>query len=194
MKKITSFILFTLISTTLLFSQSTDLINYQAIVRNADNNLVANTEIGVQITVLQSETSVYSETHVVTTNDNGLITILIGNGTTSDNFSNIDWSADETFLRTEFDLEGVSNYTITTENQILSVPYAFHSNTTQGTIIDNLMMQDDKTFYFGEPDADGSWKIVVEEPEYGSESTRLSFYVHFMGSYVKVQQLKTALN
>lgn len=113
------------------FAQSPEKMTYQAIVRNADGNLLANTAVGVQISVLKttsSGASVYVETHTPTTNANGLITLEIGNGSVvSGSFSTIDWSSDTYFIKTETDIDGGANYTISGTSQLLSVPYALYA-------------------------------------------------------------------
>ncbi|WP_088323918.1 hypothetical protein [Polaribacter tangerinus] len=114
------------------FTQAPESISYQAVIRNANQELVAETTVGVQISILQSTAtgnSVYTETHAATTNTNGLLSIAIGNGTTTDNFASIDWSQGPYFIKTETDLAGGSNYTITGTSQLLSVPFALYAKT-----------------------------------------------------------------
>jgi hypothetical protein len=101
--------------------------------------LVTNQAVGIHISILQtsaSGTAVYTETQTPTTNLNGLVTIEIGNGTSTDDFSVIDWSADTYFIKTEIDPTGGINYTITGISQLLSVPYALHAKTVE-TIIES---------------------------------------------------------
>ena len=73
------------------FSQSPQGFNYQAIVRDANGNIRSNQ--GVQFTfeiIDGTGNSVYTEFHTVVTNKYGLVDdIIIGNGASSDNFSNI---------------------------------------------------------------------------------------------------------
>ena len=57
------------------------------------------------------------------------MTIEIGVGTTTDDFSAIDWSVGPYFIKTDIDPEGGDTYTITGISQILSVPYALHAKT-----------------------------------------------------------------
>ncbi|NLX28776.1 MAG: hypothetical protein GXY59_07385 [Bacteroidales bacterium] len=117
------------------FAQSPDRISYQAVIRNSNSTLVTNTTIGMQISVLQDSTSgtaVYVETQIPTTNANGLITLQIGSGVTvSGHLSSIDWAAGPYFLKTETDLTGGTNYTITGTSQLLSVPYALYAQTAE---------------------------------------------------------------
>jgi hypothetical protein len=108
-------------------AQSPDLMSYQAILRDATNHLITNQAVAVQISILQGApngTAVYTEVHALNTNDNGLISLMIGDGVTSDDFSTIDWSGGPYFLKTETDPAGGTNYTITSTTQLVSVPYA----------------------------------------------------------------------
>ncbi len=115
-----------------VWSQAPEKISYQAVIRNTDNELVTNQNISVQISILQNSAegaSVYTETHNPTTNSNGLVTLEIGSGTTTGDFSAIEWADGTYFIKTETDPAGGTNYTITGTSQILSVPYALHAKT-----------------------------------------------------------------
>ena len=115
-------------------AQSPEKISYQAVIRDASDKLVISKEIGMQISVLKGSVTgieVYEETQTPPSNVNGLITVEIGTGTTSDDFSAIDWSNDSYFIKTEIDPTGGINYTITGTNQLLSVPYALHAKTAE---------------------------------------------------------------
>lgn len=115
------------------FSQAPEKMTYQAVLRDANNTLIVNQQVGVQISVLQGENPVYVETHMPTTNSNGLVTLEIGNGAIiSGVFSEIDWSEGIYFIKTEADLSGGSSYTIIGTSQLLSVPYALHAKTAGG--------------------------------------------------------------
>jgi len=98
--------------------------SYQAVVRNSSDALVTNTQVGMQISILQgSETGtlVYTEIQTPTTNANGLVSIKFGGGA---GFDAIDWSSGPYFIVVKIDPEGGENYTITGASQLLSVPYA----------------------------------------------------------------------
>ena len=115
-------------------AQSPEKMSYQAVVRDASDNLVTNQEVGMQISILkgsESGSSVYAETRTDTTNANGLVSVEIGTGTTSDDFSTIDWTDGPYFIKTETDPTGGTSYTITGTSQLLSVPYALHAKTAE---------------------------------------------------------------
>ena len=77
-------------------------------------------------------TTIYAETHTPVTNENGLVSIAIGTGTLvpwSIPFKDINWGAETYYLRTDIDLSGGSTYTISSTQQLLSVPYSLTSKT-----------------------------------------------------------------
>jgi uncharacterized protein (TIGR02145 family) len=110
--------------TSSVFAQSPQKMSYQAIIRNANEALVQNQEIGMKISILQgsqSGTAVYAETQTPTTNSNGLVSIEIGSGTVqSGDMATINWANGPYFIKTETDIEGGVNYTITGTSQLLS--------------------------------------------------------------------------
>ena len=125
--------LFLLFLSLYIYGQSPEKMSYQAVIRDASNTLVTNQSIGMQISILQTTitgTTVYAETHTVTTNLNGLVSLEIGTGSTSDTFSTIDWSAGPYFIKTETDPTGGSSYTITGTSQLMSVPFAMYAKSS----------------------------------------------------------------
>lgn len=118
------------------FSQAPQKMSYQAVVRNSSNSLVSNSNVGIKISILQGSpngNAVYSETHTTTTNTNGLATIEIGNGTVlAGTFGSINWGQGPYFIKSETDINGGSNYTISATSQLLSVPYALYAENSGG--------------------------------------------------------------
>lgn len=112
------------------YSQASEAISYQSIIRNANNNLVTNKEIGLKISILQGSfegDEKYTEIQYPITNDYGLISIQVGS-VAPENFSNIEWQNGPFFIKTEIDIDGGTNYTISGTSQLLSVPYSFYAN------------------------------------------------------------------
>jgi len=133
-KLITLFISITL--TLWVYAQSPELMSYQCVVRDTGGELVTKQNIGVRTTILRGTMIpmiIYQETYspIPVTNENGLLTLQIGSGKpVTGDFSTINWSSGPYFLKTELDPAGGSNYTITGQSQILSVPYALYSEKT----------------------------------------------------------------
>ena len=112
-------------------AQAPDQFSYQGVVRDLSNNLITNTTLGVQITILQGSASgsnLFRETHTPVTNDAGLFSIEIGTGTNvNGSLSAINWEMGPFFIEQAIDPMGGTNYTITGTTQLLSVPYALYA-------------------------------------------------------------------
>jgi hypothetical protein len=120
-----------------IFAQAPQKMSYQAVIRNSNDSLLISTPVGMLISLVQGSptgTVVFSETQTATTNANGLVSLQIGIGTAvSGTFAGIDWAAGPYYVKTETDLSGGTNYTITSSNELLSVPYSlFSANGTPG--------------------------------------------------------------
>lgn len=105
---------------------------YQAVVRGADNQLLQNQTVGVRVSVLEGSTSgnaVFVETHSAQTNANGVLSLTIGTGNAQvgNLSSSVHWGTAENFLKVEIDPQGASNYTLSTTQQLVSVPYALYA-------------------------------------------------------------------
>jgi uncharacterized protein (TIGR02145 family) len=137
MKKFTTLIALILLCVTALFAQVPEKFSYQAVVRNASNALVANASVNVRVSVLQGSATgnaVFVETHAAVTNANGLMTLEIGGGSVQQgSFVGIDWANGPYFLKTEIDPAGGSNYSLTTTQQLMSVPYALYAKDAGNT-------------------------------------------------------------
>jgi uncharacterized protein (TIGR02145 family) len=139
MKKIHTILTAVLITASALLPQHTNAqapqkMSYQAVIRDVNSQLVKSQAVGMQISILQGSatgTAVYVETQTATTNANGLVTIEIGTGTTTDDFSTIDWANGTYFIKTETDPTGGTDYTIIGTSQLLSVPYALYAKTAE---------------------------------------------------------------
>jgi hypothetical protein len=121
-----------LLATVSILAQTPEKMSYQLVLRDASNTLLTNQEVGIQISILQTTntgSAVYTETQTATTNINGLVSLEIGSGTSSDDFSAIDWSAGPYFIKTATDASGGINYSIIGTSQLMSVPYALYAKT-----------------------------------------------------------------
>ncbi len=114
--------------------QVAESINYQAVARDANQNIIANQTITAKIGIISSSTSgvlEYEEEFNTTTSAYGLFTLKIGKGSPTGNgskltFSDIDWAANTHFLKVE--LKNTSGtYEDLGTTQLLSVPYALYA-------------------------------------------------------------------
>ena len=125
------FIAFVLIltSTLSLQAQTPQGFNYQATVRNAGGELIVSQNVNFRFNVQQgsvTSTAVFTETHLVSTDDLGQVNIVIGEGTaTTGDFTLIDWSLGSYFLGIE--LNTGAGYVAMGTTQLLSVPFALYA-------------------------------------------------------------------
>ena len=114
------------------FPQAPEQFSYQAVIRDAQGDLVSNQSVTVNISILEGNstgTTVFEEEHSITTNDNGLATLVIGNGlNTFGDISSVSWGDNAYYLKIETDPDGGNNFSITATTQLLSVPYALYAN------------------------------------------------------------------
>lgn len=120
-----------LFSITMSFAQAPKGINYQGVARDNEGNALASKTIAVRISILKTSASgevEYAETHKPTTNQFGLFTLVIGQGTVATgNFSFISWAIGNKWLQIEIDPNGGSSYSLAGSQQLMTVPYAFYA-------------------------------------------------------------------
>ncbi|MEP2510961.1 MAG: hypothetical protein ABJH72_16465 [Reichenbachiella sp.] len=138
MRKIISFSLIMLVWTSLCMAQAPAAFKYQAIARDDSGNPLVNQTINFQIQLLQGATngaSVYTETHLVTTNGYGLVNMTIGEGSVSGGtFNTIDWASGPYFIHVEVDTNGGSSFQVLGTTQMLSVPYALYAESSGSSV------------------------------------------------------------
>ncbi len=114
-----------LLITPSLFSQSPQGIPYQAVMRNADGSVMASSAVSLTFMIhdgVANGTVVYQESHSLTSNPQGLVSCVVGNGVVSQgNFININWGSGAKFLQVMMGTTDLGT------QQMLSVPYALYA-------------------------------------------------------------------
>ena len=118
-----------------LFAQIPQGFNYQATVRNQTGELLKNKSVDFKFHILQGssdKTSTYSESHIISTDDLGVVHLSIGSGCAEAGvFNQIDWSLGNYHMGIEINTgDGFIDMGTT---QLMSVPfalYALNSGTT----------------------------------------------------------------
>ena len=117
MKKILLAFIVLLVGTT-LFGQNTpppQAFKYQAVVRDNAGQPMGGIDVSFQITIKEvscSGTIVYQEEHVaIPTNDYGLVNLVLGSGSTSAFFDDIDWGGSSHYIDVSMDVNGGTDYT-----------------------------------------------------------------------------------
>ena len=102
-------------------------INYQAVLRASDGSLIQNQSVTLKFIITRQVNTftqqVYQEEHTLTTNNFGLVNLVLGTGdNVSGEFSSIDWSDGYFTLETQ-----LNNVTFTIQG-LQSVPFSLFSN------------------------------------------------------------------
>ncbi len=122
-----------LLITPSLHSQSPQGIPYQAVMRNADGSVMASSEAVLTFMIhdgTANGTVVYQESHALTSNAQGLVSCVVGNGVvlqgnSEASLSQINWGGGAKFLHVMMGSD--ASLTDLGTQQMLSVPYALHS-------------------------------------------------------------------
>ena len=117
-------------------------INYQAVVYSDNGNnqpglnspgqVLWNQDITMRFAVYQGEDNpilVYEELHAITTDEFGMVSLVIGNGVSQGTqlFETINWGGGSHFLRVDVDKNAGVNFAPMSYQKLWSVPYALYS-------------------------------------------------------------------
>ena len=131
-----TFLLLGFVSALSIYAQAPEKFIFQAEARDSKGKPITKaTELSVKIIILQGSPNgdiVWEGNHEVTTDDYGLFTLVIGEGTSTYSFSAIDWDNYNQFLNVQVNDGEVWVDMGTT--QFLSVPYALHANRADSVI------------------------------------------------------------
>jgi uncharacterized protein (TIGR02145 family) len=118
--------------TTIVFAQAPLGIPYQAVMRSADGSVMASSAVSLTFIIHEGAangTVMYQESHSLTSNAQGLVSCVVGNGVVSQgNFANIHWGNGAKFLHVMMGSTDLGT------QQMLSVPYALYSESTEVSI------------------------------------------------------------
>lgn len=120
-----------------IFAQNSKL-SYQAVVRNSANELVTNANVTVDLSIANSISgdAVFSEKHTLTTNQNGLVSLMIGNGSNqTGSMSNVTWAT--AYITSDYTLPGGTHVINTVP--VSAVPYALYADTVNEQSLANYL-------------------------------------------------------
>jgi len=155
---------------------------YQAYLRNADGTIRGNEFITLQLRIRQGSangSAVYTEVHNTSTNSHGLVSVNVGDGSTSSNMSAVDWSVGPYFL--SISVNGINLGT----TELLSVPFALYANETGDSF------SGDYSDLTGTPNlarvaTTGNYSDLVNTPHLSTVATT--------GSYASLLNIPTTFN
>lgn len=123
-----------LTAASLSFAQTTPQgFNYQSVIRNASGDPIVNQTVSLVFTIRNGSatgTLVYYEKHNTSTNEFGLVNLIVGRGTPLlGDFTSINWAGGAKYLEVSIEtLPGIFDVLGTTE--LLSVPYAMYAQSS----------------------------------------------------------------
>ena len=113
-------------------AQTPNTFNYQGVIRNADGSVLQNSDVTIKFNIIDgvSTTSVFSESHATTSNAQGVISLVVGEGSNnSGSITTINWSTGNYLLEIEISLDGGVTFEPMGEAKLVAVPYALHAQT-----------------------------------------------------------------
>lgn len=137
--------------------------SFKATIQGFNGQPIIDKTISLRISILQGGMSgftAYSEFFTPTTNHYSQVDVEIGRGNVLyGTFADIDWSADEYFLKVEVDVKGGSYYKDLLTTQLLSVPYSLYSGESKFALSADYNNLSNKPVLF-----DGTWTSLTEKP------------------------------
>lgn len=123
------FILLISLFSSSIMAQSPAVIPYQAVLRNADGSVMANSSASITFKIHDTTASgpvVFEETHTTTSNSNGLISLNVGQGSpVFGTLNGVNWATGNKFLHV---LMNAGNGIVDLgTQQMMSVPYALYA-------------------------------------------------------------------
>jgi hypothetical protein len=122
----------------MMFSQAPQGINYQAVARTSGGTAIAGGTISVEFKIYDGDPNsggilLCTDVHTsVPTNQFGLFTLMIGQGSGITTFPTIAWATGNKWLKVSIDPANGSSFVVIGAQQFMSVPYALYSATSGG--------------------------------------------------------------
>lgn len=111
---------------------------FQKVIRNNYGKIHANKVVGVRLTIIKktpADSIVYFESQVKLTNKNGLLTYTLCESDCA--FKMLNWTKGPFYLKTEFDINGGTNYVFSELIELVSVPYAMQAKHADSSNVAN---------------------------------------------------------
>lgn len=137
--KTLNMLFFALLVSCSVWAQTPQRFNYQGAARNAAGEPMADSKIGLRLSITDGAVTLYSETFAPNTNTFGLFTVEVGGGQVqSGSFDAIDWLSGPKYLNVEMDAAGGASYVNMGSSQLLSVPYALVADKVGNMFLSDL--------------------------------------------------------
>ena len=133
---------------------------YQAVIRDANGELVTNKQVEVKFTLKHDGASCYTETQTVTTNEYGNIQVVVGNGVKVDgDFASVPWNTFDIKMEVAVNVDGKGEVVLG-EVPVQGAPYAMYAQKAGGITSKNANTKDGGAL-FAVNDANGNPVFAV---------------------------------
>lgn len=132
-----------------LVAQTPTGFSYQAVLRNAQGEVLGNQSASLQMSVIGSDevTVYYQEEHAVQSSVQGLVNVTIGSGTNKvGSLIDVPWGTDQMKLKVEIKLGSATVYSFLGIQALQAVPYALHANNVKVVESDPAATDDEPIF------------------------------------------------
>lgn len=131
----------------IVIGQEPESFSYKTFIRDTGGEPVIAKTVSVRVSIVEENqpgTIIYCEIHHTETDQQGLVSLSIGEGSDKKgDFEAIDWNAYKYFLKIETDITGGSDYKYTGTSQILVIPYMLPPKSLKKPVPD---VREDKLF------------------------------------------------
>lgn len=132
-----------------LVAQTPTGFSYQAVLRNAQGEVLGNQSASLRISVIGSDevTVFYQEEHAVQSSLQGLVNVIIGSGTNKiGSLLDVPWGTDLMKLKVEIKLGTVTTYSSMGTQALQAVPYALHASNVKAIESDPAASDEEPIF------------------------------------------------
>ena len=134
---------------------------YQAVIRNAEGELIANQDVNVKFSLSNGGKTYYTETQQAKTNQYGNISVEVGKGKAEKGvMSDVPWETLDITLKVEVEFAGDSKFITLGETKINPAPYALYAPAAGGAAVVNGASKDNGNL-FEVTDRDGNPVFAV---------------------------------
>jgi hypothetical protein len=120
-----------IVQTNVYAQESTQGIHYQAVARNSFNQPLVNMPVVLKISITGDDAAqqvFYTEQQEVSTNEQGLFTAIIGQGSQKKGqLSEVPWSKEKLWMKVEMIGNQNKTFNVLSNTRIMAVPYAMHA-------------------------------------------------------------------
>ncbi len=132
-----------------IYAQTPTGFSYQAVLRNAQGEVIANQSGTLRVTITGSNDVdvYYQEEHAVQSSAQGLVGVIIGSGTNKvGNLVDVPWGTDQMKLKLEIKLGSASTYSFLGTQTLQAVPYALHASNAKSIESDQAASDEEPIF------------------------------------------------